>query len=107
MYTITFYVPESACEQVKNAMFSKGAGRYGNYECVSWQTLGIGQFRPLSGSNPTIGNINQITQLKEYRVEMICEKASLESVITVLLSAHPYEQVAYHVTKHEVNLISE
>ena len=55
MYTLCFYVPESALEQVKAAVFAAGAGRIGNYDQCCWQVAGQGQFRPLAGSNPAIG----------------------------------------------------
>jgi hypothetical protein len=44
MYQINFYVPKSALEVVKNAMFKAGSGQYNNYEQCAWQTLGQGQF---------------------------------------------------------------
>ena len=52
MYKIEFYTPESHLETVKKAMFEAGAGHLENYDCCCWQTRGIGQFRPLEGSNP-------------------------------------------------------
>ena len=55
MFKLCFFVPESHVEQVKNAVFAAGAGRIGDYEHCAWQVLGQGQFRPLAGSNPFIG----------------------------------------------------
>ncbi|MEH6542063.1 MAG: hypothetical protein V7748_18580, partial [Halopseudomonas sp.] len=52
MYKLCFFVPASHVEQVKQAVFAAGAGRLGNYDSCSWQVLGQGQFRPLSGSEP-------------------------------------------------------
>ncbi len=60
MYKISFYVPEPDANQVKEAMFAAGAGVLGAYDHVAWQTLGTGQFRPLNGSNPSIGELNEI-----------------------------------------------
>lgn len=105
MYKITFYVPEEHLELVKNALFSKGAGKIGNYECCSWQTFGIGQYRPLSGSQPYIGSQDQIEKVKEYLVEMVCEDHCLQAVLNELMRTHPYETPAYAVWKIESRIM--
>ena len=101
-YSIIFYVPKSACEQVKQAMFSEGAGALGNYDQCSWQVLGQGQFRALSGSTPAIGDQNLLTQLDEYRVEMLCNSDCLHRVIQTMKEIHPYEEVAFQVVQNEI-----
>ena len=97
MYKLVFYVPESHLEKVKEAVFSAGAGRLGNYEACAWQVLGLGQFRPLSGSNPHIGQHDALEHVKEWRVETICEDGVIHEVVATLKAAHPYEEVAYDV----------
>ena len=99
MYKITFYVPVSHVEAVKQAMFATGAGRIGDYDCCAWQVLGVGQFRPLAGAKPFIGQIDQIEQVAEYKVEMVCEESVLLSAINALKANHPYQQPAYDVIK--------
>ena len=106
MYKITFYVPEKHLELVKNALFSKGAGKIGNYECCAWQTPGIGQYRPLSGSRPYLGFQDQIEKIKEYLVEMVCEDDFLQAALNELIRTHPYETPAYAAWKIE-NYVSE
>ena len=76
-------------------MFEAGAGRVGNYDCCAWQTKGEGQFRPLNGSTPFIGNQGQIETVIEYKLELVCEEPCLKAVIAALKRAHPYEEVAY------------
>ncbi len=97
LYQIVFYVPEAQCEQVKHAMFKAGAGVLGDYQECSWQTLGEGQFKPLTGSQPFIGNIDQLEKVTEYKVEMICRSDCIKPVISALKSNHPYEVPAYAV----------
>ena len=70
-YKLVFFVPESHKETVKTALFSKGAGQYQGYDCCAWETLGQGQFRPLEGSQPFLGQTNEIEKVDEYRVEML------------------------------------
>ncbi len=102
MYQIAFYVPVSHVEEVKEALFKKGAGRYDNYDCCAWQVLGEGQFRPLQGANPFLGEKDQIEKVQEYKVEMICEDHLIHEVIEELKRVHPYEEPAYTVVKIEV-----
>ncbi|MDH5387873.1 MAG: YqfO family protein [Gammaproteobacteria bacterium] len=101
MYKLCFYVPENATELVKNALFKAGAGRIGDYDSCCWQTSGIGQFRPLINSNPTIGEIGQIEKVVEIKVEMVCDDKFINAVIEALKKAHPYEEPAFDVCKME------
>ena len=101
MVKIEFYVPESHLEQVKAAMFDAGAGRVGDYDCCAWQTRGQGQFRPLAGSQPFLGQQDCIETVAEYKVEMVCAGALTDAVITALKASHPYEEVAYSVVRLE------
>jgi structural hemagglutinin/hemolysin toxin protein RtxA len=101
MYKICFYVPASHVEQVKNAMFQKGAGKIGLYTSCTWQTLGEGQFMPLLGSNAFIGDLNQLEKVTEYKVEMVCDQAHIKDAIAALKASHPYEEPAFHVIQCE------
>lgn len=99
MYALTFYVPEAQAEQVKEALFAVGAGRIGEYEACCWQTLGQGQYRPLLGANPAIGEVGTINQLAELKIEMVCEDHLIKAAVAALIAAHPYEEPAYHCVK--------
>ncbi|MBF0199719.1 MAG: NGG1p interacting factor NIF3 [Desulfamplus sp.] len=96
MYMISFYVPATALDSVKTAMFNSGAGKIGKYDNCCWQTQGHGQFRPLKGSSPFTGTKDKIEQVEEFKVEMVCEKENLKSVLNSLVCSHPYEEPAYH-----------
>lgn len=95
MIQLSFYVPASHLESVKQALFDAGAGRVGDYEYCAWQTPGQGQFRPLPGSDPYIGESGELTRVEEYKVELVCEEAVFTAVIAALKAAHPYETPAY------------
>ena len=101
MYKICFYVPASHLEQVKNALFEKGAGRVGNYDSCCWQIAGQGQFRALSGSQPFLGQHGILETVDEFRVELVCADDLIEEVIASLKKSHPYEEPAYDVVKIE------
>lgn len=97
MYKICVFIPASHLDQVKSAMFNAGAGRIGNYDQCSWQTLGTGQFRPLDKSNPYLGEIGKVENVEEYKIEMICSNDRLKNTIKAMKKVHPYEEPAFDV----------
>lgn len=101
LYVLQFLVPETHLETVKNAIFATGAGTIGNYSHCAWQTLGEGQFLPLSGSNAFIGEVDVLERVPEYKVELVCEQSQVDAAIAALKQAHPYETPAYYVIKTE------
>jgi structural hemagglutinin/hemolysin toxin protein RtxA len=101
MYKISFYVPTTHTESVKNTMFEKGAGKIGDYACCAWQVLGEGQFMPLKGSQAFIGELDKLEKISEHKVEMVCDDACIREVIAALKKSHPYEEPAYSVYKLE------
>jgi hypothetical protein len=97
MKKLVFFVPKDDAEKVKKAIFDAGAGTIGNYDCCSFEVEGVGQFRPLSGSNPHIGNQDIIERVVELRVETICEDEKIKTVLEALRDSHPYEEPAIDV----------
>lgn len=95
LYSLVFYVPKTYLNEVKEALFLAGAGKLGNYEKCSWETPGQGQFRPVRGSRPFLGELGQLEQVAEFKVEMICRGEVLPQVIKALKKVHPYEEPAY------------
>ena len=101
MYKIGVLIPTDHLESVKQAMFTAGAGRVGNYKNCVWQVLGQGEFMPLQNAQPFIGEIDKSTQVPEYYVQMICGLDVINVVIAALKTAHPYEEPAYEIIKLE------
>tara|TARA_R110002124_G_scaffold76532_5_gene205048 strand:- start:6539 stop:6862 length:324 start_codon:yes stop_codon:yes gene_type:complete len=97
MYKLCFYVPETHLESVKTAVFATGAGKIGDYDSCCWQVLGQGQFRPLQGSKPFLGQQGEVEVVAEYRVELVCEGAVVRAAVDALIEAHPYETPAWDV----------
>lgn len=97
MYKLCFYVPETHLESVKTAVFATGAGKIGDYDSCCWQVLGQGQFRPLQGSKPFLGQQGEVEVVAEYRVELVCEGAVVTAAVDALIEAHPYETPAWDV----------
>ncbi len=101
MHKLTVYIPEAQVEPVKEALFAAGAGRYAAYDRCCWQVLGQGQFRPLAGSDPFIGQAGTVEHVPECRVEMLCADEAVAAVTAALRAAHPYEEPAFDFVRIE------
>ena len=77
--------------------------RTGEEDSATTPQRGLGQFRPLEGSQPYLGNQGQVEQVDEHRVEMVCETEHVRRAVEAMLSAHPYEEPAWHL----VQLVTE
>lgn len=101
VYKLSFFVPQSHVEVVKGAVFAAGGGRIGAYDHCSWQVLGLGQFRPLDGSQPFIGQAGLVEQVEEWKVELVVSDELIRAVVEALKQSHPYETPAYEVWRLE------
>jgi hypothetical protein len=99
MYKLIFYIPAQNKEEVKNALFAIGVGKFNNYDKCSFETLGTGQFRPINNAKPFLGQVDTVELVQEYKIEMICEDSLIKKAVEVLKQSHPYEEVAYEVFK--------
>jgi len=87
MYKLNYYVPTTAKEKTKKALFDIGVGMFDN--------------KPVGNANPTIGKLDTLEVLDEYKVEMICSDELIHKAVKTLKEVHPYEEVAYEVLKIE------
>ncbi|EHK17364.1 uncharacterized protein TRIVIDRAFT_88538 [Trichoderma virens Gv29-8] len=104
IFKLIFYVPETHIEVCKAAIFAAGAGRYPNssYTECCWTALGTGQFRPVAGANPHIGQLDKLESVAEVRVEAPCVGQDVtKKAVEALKKAHPYEEPAYEVYRLE------
>lgn len=97
MYKLCFYVPETHLDEVKKAVFAAGGGRIGAYDNCCWQVLGQGQFRPLQGSQPFLGQAGLTRQVAEWKVELVVADELIHDAVKALKNSHPYETPAFEV----------
>jgi dinuclear metal center YbgI/SA1388 family protein len=95
------YVPLPHLDKVRNAVFEAGAGVIGNYDQCGFVTDGTGSFRGNESANPFAGKKGEMHLENESRFETILYSHLKEKVISALLAAHPYEEVAYDL--YELN----
>jgi|SaaInlStandDraft_1057018.scaffolds.fasta_scaffold31782_2 hypothetical protein len=95
-HLLAFYVPKEDAEKVLDALFDEGAGKIGDYDRCCWRTEGTGQFRPLEGSNPSLGQHGQVESIHEWKIELVCREEQIPALLAALKASHPYEEPAYH-----------
>ena len=90
-------VPLTHADIVRDAIGKAGAGKLGNYSFCSFSSKGTGRFKPEAGATPHIGQIAQLEEVEEERIEVTCDREILQEVITAIKSVHPYEEIAIDV----------
>lgn len=95
------FVPAEYLEQVRNALFSAGAGEIGNYSECSFGTEGTGTFKAMENADPFVGKIGERHYEKEMRIEVIFPAFYQKDIINSLRASHPYEEVAFYVSSLE------
>lgn len=98
---VTVYVPAADMVAVADAVFAAGAGVIGNYaQCMNDHEVS-GQFMPLEGSNPVLGSKGKLEKVVERKLEFFVDSHKLDSVISAMQKAHPYETAAFAVYPQE------
>ncbi len=91
------FVPKENHLRVRNALFEAGAGKIGNYDCCSFQTLGTGTYQGNENSNPVIGEKLEFCEADEIKLEVTFEKHLQSKIVKTLFENHIYEEVAYEI----------
>lgn len=94
---LAVYVPMNSEKEVRTALGEAGAGFIGNYSHCTFNTPGTGTFLPHEGTNPHIGKVGELEEVEEIRIETVFPSSLQKKVITAMLKAHPYEEVAYDI----------
>jgi hypothetical protein len=94
-YKLVVFVPLDSADKVREAIGNAGGGKIGNYSFCSFSSIGFGRFLPGEGANPNIGEVGKPEQVQEERIEVLCDATLVDSIISAMKEAHPYEEVAY------------
>lgn len=100
LVVIVVFVPTddpAVGERVRRALADAGAGRIGGYRACSFAAPGRGRFEPDATANPFLGEPGRPETVAEERLEAVCERRLARAAVSAMLSAHPYEEPAYHV----------
>ena len=99
IYKLTTYVPNANAKELRDALFIAGAGNIGNYDHCSFNISGEGTYRGNENSNPEIGVKGEFHTENEIQVNVTFEKHLESKILKTLFTNHPYEEVAYEVSK--------
>jgi len=91
------FAPVEYAERVRSAIFEAGAGNIGNYSECSFNAEGTGTFKGEEGTNPFVGEVGKRHQEKEIKMEFIFPAYLQKPIVSSMLKAHPYEEVAYDI----------
>ena len=91
------FVPVEFAENVRSAIFNAGGGHISNYSECSFNTAGQGTFKPGEGTNPFTGKRGIRHTEDEIKLEMIFPAWQQQSILSAMIAAHPYEEVAYDI----------
>ncbi|KAI0359520.1 hypothetical protein OH77DRAFT_1420031 [Trametes cingulata] len=119
-YKLVFFAPRASTQPILQHLFARfpnHVGRIGAYGGCAFVSPGTGQFLPLEGANPAIGEVGKPERVEEDRVEVLVLGApssnhaasttgnaggvEMTSVLQELKKVHPYEEVAYDVYRLE------
>jgi len=82
---------------VQEALFKAGAGHIGHYDKCSFGSPGTGTFRAGENTQAFVGEKNKLHKEAEIRLEVVFTTNKQHKVISAMLKAHPYEEVAYDI----------
>jgi dinuclear metal center YbgI/SA1388 family protein len=94
---LVVFVPSADTAKVLDAVAGAGAGVIGEYTHCSFRVRGTGTFIPSEAARPAIGERGALNEVEEDRLEVVVSREALGGVVSALLEAHPYEEVAYDV----------
>lgn len=97
---VTFIPPDHA-EEVITKLHEAGAGNIGNYKNCCFRLKGQGTYLPTGEANPYQGSIGKLEKSEEVRVELILPSHLENQVLSALRKYHPYEEVAYYLSRLE------
>lgn len=94
---LEIFIPESFFKVLCNKLKELDAGHIGNYsECLSYSEVNS-RWKPLEGTNPYIGKVNEVSEKKELKVEVTCNIDNIDEIIKGIKSIHPYEEPVINV----------
>lgn len=94
---VVTYVPAEDLDRVANALSGAGAGSIGEYRNCSFRSTGTGTFEPSDRAAPHVGESGVLNTVEEVRLEMVAPAGSRDSIVSALVSVHPYEVPAFDI----------
>ncbi len=94
---LEIFIPKSHFKVLCDKLKELDAGHIGNYsECLSYSEV-TSRWKPLDGTNPYIGNVNKVSEERELKLEITCDRNDVRKIIKGIKSVHPYEEPVINV----------
>lgn len=103
---IVTFVPSPSVAPLIDALSRAGAGRIGDYEHCAFTVDGIGRFVAGEATSPVVGAAGTANEEPEVRIEMVAPRTHVDTIVTALLAAHPYEEPAFDVYPVTANQVA-
>ena len=101
VYRVTVFVPPAHLEGLQRGICTIDSLRQGDYEQGMWISApGIEQFRPLSGAQPSQGEVGELEQVETVRLELCIPRdpARLQRLVEQgIRPHHPWDVAAIFV----------
>lgn len=94
---LVVFCPHDHVETVRTSLFNAGAGAIGDYDECSFNLRGEGTFRGLENSHAFVGEKGKRHTEPETRIEVIYPVEKQGRILSAMISAHPYEEVAHDI----------
>ncbi len=83
IFKIAVYIPEEFVKELTERVNESIVPIYPGYDMAFSMTKVTGTWRPLDGSNPYVGNRNELSIADEIKVEFAVREDDLEKVIEI------------------------
>lgn len=85
------FIPRTHLPALQKALQVVDAGHIGNYDsCLAYSPV-MGTWRALAGTEPYEGEVSEITEAEELKVEVRVEERRIDETMRAIRKIHPYE----------------
>ncbi|MBU5254999.1 hypothetical protein [Tissierella praeacuta] len=94
---IEIYIPGEYVIELRDELNKSNACKVGDYDnCISVTNV-RGYWRPLEGANPYNGQVGEICEGEECKVEARCKIEYVKKAIEAIRKIHPYEEPLFNI----------
>jgi len=94
---IAVMVPSDYSNKIRDCLTNNGIGHIGNYDKCLTITHCLSTFAPNAKAHPFMGKTNEMSIVKEDKIEFVCNIGEVEKIIKLIKDNHPYEEVGIDV----------
>jgi hypothetical protein len=104
---LEIFVPREHALRIREELARAGVGVIGNYDHCAALVPVQGYFRPLPGANPFDGEVGEIREVLEYKLEVNCPRERVAQALRAVRRVHPYEEPLINIVPLVNHLFGE